>query len=143
MNSTLNSTINTIPSIPPVTSIVDIPSSSQEARYSETTSTAVHSDWYESDVEYHIVARFLVGVDTSNMHLYVENSHIVIEATKDSKDRNAFKSSSLSNAVTQRTSLFLRRTIDIPSNADLNKVTSKIVGDTIMITIPKLMKGKN
>ena len=143
-NNTATSTSLTAPLplyIPTKTNILDskIP---QGSRYTETTSTAVHSDWYESNTEYHVVARLLVGVDTSNMHLYVENNHIIIEATKDSKDRNIFKTSGILDPITQRTSLFLRRTIEVPEDGDVNRITSSIIGDTIMITIPKLIKGK-
>lgn len=106
------------------------------AKYSETTSTAIHTDWYESDTEYHVAARFLVDIDTSNLHLYVESDHIVIEATRDTKVRDAMPSGS--TPITKRTSLFLRRTIEIPPNADLKRISSQIVGDTIVISISKI-----
>jgi HSP20 family molecular chaperone IbpA len=104
------------------------------AKFSETTATAIHTDWYESETEYHIAARFLVGIDTSNMHLYVEKGNIVIEATRDIKARNE----STADPISKRTSLFLRRTIEIPPDADLTKISSKLVGDTIVISIPKI-----
>jgi HSP20 family molecular chaperone IbpA len=101
-------------------------------RFTET-GTAIHTDWYESDFEYHVVARFLVAAERKNMRLYVEKSQIVIEAVK---DPTGIQGPTLA-PNTKRMSLFLRRKIEIPPNADLKKISSKIVGDTILITIPK------
>jgi hypothetical protein len=92
--------------------------------------TAIHTDWYESDIEYHVVARFLVAANTKNMRLYVEKFQIIIEVAKGIQ-------APIIAPNTKRTSLFLRRTIEIPPNADIQKISSKLVGDTILITIPK------
>jgi hypothetical protein len=68
----------------------------------------------------------------------VEKGHIVVEATRDI-NKASNDESTVDLPISQRTSLFLRRTIEIPLDADLKKISSKLVGDTIVITIPKIL----
>lgn len=106
--------------------------------FNEKKATAIQFNWFESETDYNIEARLLVGVNPENLHLYIQNHQIIFETKSDSTDDKQFQSDRDTKInVVQHSSLYLRRTIDIPKNVHEENITAKISGDVVAIKMPK------
>jgi HSP20 family molecular chaperone IbpA len=106
--------------------------------FKEKKATAIQFNWYETETNYKIEAQMLVGVDPDNIHLFLQDHQLIFETKSESKDQKAFTTDKeTSIPVHQRSSLFLRQTIDIPRNVDEDSLVAKVSGNMITITLPK------
>lgn len=113
----------------------DIPT---QSLFKEKKATAIQFNWYETEFEYTIEAQMLVGVDPQNLHLFIQAHQLIFETMSDSKDQKTFFSDRETPiSVNQRSSLYLRQTINIPKNVDEDSILAKFAGDTITIRMPK------
>lgn len=113
-------------------------SNNSTSLFNEKKATAIQFNWFESETDYNIEARLLIGVSPENLHIFIQNHQIIFETKSDSTDDKAFKSDlDTTINVIQRSSLYLRRTIDIPKNVNEDSITAKIAGDIVTIKMPK------
>ena len=106
--------------------------------FQEKKATAIQFHWYETDVDYKIEAKMLVGVDPENIHLFLQDHQLIFETKSESTYHKSFTTDKeTSIPVHQRSSLFLRQTIEIPKNVDEDSLLAKVSGNMITITLPK------
>jgi HSP20 family molecular chaperone IbpA len=116
--------------------VIDLPIDPNH--FKSRVATSIQFDWSETDAVYKIEAKLLIGVDPKDLHLLIQDHHIIFETKSDSKDDKSFLTSKDTLiSVNQRSSLYLRQTIEIPNNVDEEAIVAKILADTVTITLPK------
>jgi HSP20 family molecular chaperone IbpA len=117
---------------------------SSASLFKEKKATAIQFNWYETDFDYKIEATMLVGVDSENIHLFLQDHQLIFETKSESTDQKSFTTDKETPIpVRQRSSLFLRQTIDIPRNVDEDSLVASVAGNMIMITLPKRRIGES
>mmetsp|Transcript_4059 Transcript_4059/g.6292 ORF Transcript_4059/g.6292 Transcript_4059/m.6292 type:complete len:185 (+) Transcript_4059:55-609(+) len=99
--------------------------------------TKIKVDFRETTTEYTIDAD-LPGVDRSGIRVHLDDGSVVIEARRHYHHESSPSEDTKARFhIMERSSSNMLRSIPLPSDADTDFITARLVGDTLIVSIPK------